>query len=79
MANLQLLSIVLEAVIALLFVSAALKGRTYLYGMALTFAIYVAYDLSKYGVISIPDSSLTVVFFIATLAALWSAWGIAKR
>ena len=79
MASVQFLSIVLEAVIALLFLSAGLKGRTYLLGLALAFSIYVLYDLAKLYAWVVPDPILPWAFFIATLAALWSAWGICKR
>jgi hypothetical protein len=40
-------SIALEVAVAIVTVLAAVKGRPYLYGLALTFAIYVLYDLGR--------------------------------
>jgi hypothetical protein len=51
MANaMLLLSIALEAAIAIIAVLAARKQRPHLYGFALTFTIYVFYDLAAYWV-----------------------------
>ena len=44
----MLVSIVLEAAIAVIAVLAARQGRPHLYGLALTFAIYVFYDLARF-------------------------------
>ena len=79
MSFLQPLSILLEAVIAVLFVMAAAKGKTYLSGLAITFGIYVFYDLSKHYAWNVSGDLVTVLFFIATLTALWSAWKIYSR
>lgn len=78
MAYLPLLSILLELVIAILFILAALKHHMHLVGLALTFAIYVFYDLSKLYEWTLDERVLPAIFFVATLAALWSAWGIYK-
>ena len=67
---LQYVSILLEVAIAILCVRAALKGRTFMYGLAVTFGIYVFYDLVGLGVWTVPEFVLTVLFFVATLAAL---------
>jgi hypothetical protein len=39
--NLQFVSIALEAVIAAILIAVALRGRAYVFGLALTFIIYV--------------------------------------
>jgi hypothetical protein len=77
--HLQLISIILEAAIALLLFLAAFRGRPYLYGLTLTFAIYVWYDLARYLDWTINPDLLSGVFFVATLGALYSAWSLYKR
>ena len=77
--SLQFLSIILEALIAVLFGLAAQKNKSYLYGLALTFGVYVYYDLSKLLAWYVSGNFLSIIFFVATLSALWSAWGIYKR
>jgi hypothetical protein len=77
--SLQFLSILLEAVVAVLFILAAQKNKSYLYGLALTFGIYVYYDLSRLLAWTVSDSLLSILFFVATVSALWSAWGIYKK
>ena len=76
---LQLISITLEAVITVLFFLAALKGRKYLYGLALTFSIYVWYDLARLLSWNIEPMLLSGVFLVATLAALYSAWVLYRQ
>ena len=46
-AMLLIASIVLEVAVAVVAMLAAVKGRPYLYGLALTFTIYVLYDLGR--------------------------------
>ncbi len=77
--NLQFVSIALEVVIAGLFFAAALSGRSYLFGLALTFTIYVFYDLARQFAWDLPDSVLFGGFFVATVAALFSAVKIYRR
>ena len=40
-------SFVIEAAVAIVAMLVAVKGRPYLYGLALTFTIYVLYDLGR--------------------------------
>ena len=77
--NLQLVSITLEAIIAILFLSVALRGRTYMYGLTVTFAIYVWYDLARFMAWEVDPGLQAGVFFAATLAALYSAWCLYKQ
>ena len=74
-----MVSIVLELVIGVLAVLTALKGRKYMFGLAFTFLAYVFYDLSKIYLFGITDVFVTVLFFLATLTALWSVWSIYKQ
>ncbi len=78
MEILPLVSIVLEALIALIALLAAVRGRTYLLGFTVTFGIYVYYDLARYLSWEVSESLLSTVFFVATLAALGSMIGVFK-
>jgi hypothetical protein len=70
------ISIVLEAIIVIIsFLAAILKKKYYCYGFALTFAIYVFYDLINLKNVDMSDTVL-FLFFIATLSALWAVWVI---
>jgi hypothetical protein len=72
-------SIALEAVIALIGANIALvKKRAFGWGFFVTFAIYVFYDLAKYYSLDISSDLLYVIFFIATLSALWAVWQLHK-
>ena len=71
---LQLLSIILEAAIALLCLRAAFAGRRSMYGLAITFAIYVYYDLAHLLAWTTPETLLRVSFLVATVTALYTVW-----
>lgn len=74
------LSIILEAVVALVFVYAAVaRGKSYAWGLALTFAIYVFYDLKRLIGFDITPSLLDLLFLAATTSALWAALKILKK
>lgn len=79
MNYLQLISIALEVIIASLFLRTALLGKKYLYGLVVTFTIYVFYDLARLFEWTISENLLTSLFLIATLGALYSAWAIMKE
>ena len=79
MEKLQLVSIVLELVIGIIAVMTALKGRKYMFGLAFTFLVYVFYDFSSIYSIGVTSGFVTVLFFLATLSALWSVWSIYKQ
>jgi hypothetical protein len=74
-----LISIALEGLVALLAVAAAFRGRSYMYGLAFTFAIYVFYDFAKLYGWGVPKTALSVIFLVATLSALASVWQIYRR
>lgn len=77
--NLQFVSIALEVVIAVIFAMIALRGKTYMFGLALTFAIYVFYDLARQFAWDISPAVLFGGFFIATVSALYSAVKLYRR
>jgi len=75
MSILQLVSISLEFVIVIISLMIAVsKKKAYGYGLALTFGIYVFYDLTRLFSLGIDEMLLYAVFFIATVSALVSVW-----
>lgn len=74
-----LVSIIIEIIIAAIALVVAYRGHTYMIGFAITFGIYVYYDLARYYAWEVSESLLSGVFFIATLAALVSMMGILKK
>ena len=74
---LHLLSIVLEAVVAILGIMMAIgKKKTYGWCIAITFVLYVVYDLANLLVLNISQDTLYTVFFVATISILWAVWNI---
>jgi len=76
---LQIFSIALEAVIAVIFVLIAIRGRIFMFGLAVTFAIYVGYDLARQFAWDISPPVLICGFFVATVSALYSAVKLYRR
>jgi predicted Na+-dependent transporter len=74
-----LLSIVLEAAVAIIAILAARKQRPHLYGLALTFAIYVLYDLARFLGWNVEHGVLSGLFLAATVSALVAVWGLYKE
>ncbi|MDD3662198.1 MAG: hypothetical protein PHG63_04000 [Candidatus Dojkabacteria bacterium] len=73
-------SIAVEAVIALMGISLALtRKRVYGWGFFVTFSLYVFYDLAKHYELDISSDLLYVVFFVATVSALWAVWQLLKE
>ncbi len=80
MQVLQIVSVVLEAVIASLGVRVALlKKKSYGWCIALTFAIYVFYDSVYLFDLQVGAGLMKILFFIATISMLWSVWRIYKE
>jgi hypothetical protein len=71
-----ILSITLEAAVAILAVLAARKRSPYFYGLAFTFGIYVLYDLARLMQVNVEEGVLSVLFLVATVSALISVWGL---
>lgn len=69
-------SIVLEVAVAAVAVLAALKGRPYLYGLALTFGIYVVYDAGRLLGWNVEKGILSLLFLLASASALFAVWGL---
>ena len=74
--TLLIISIALEAAVAIIAALAASQGRPYLYGLALTFAIYVLYDLGRLLDWPVEKGILSVLFLVASASALIAVWGL---
>lgn len=73
-------SILLEAVTAVLGVLLAMqKRKAWGWCLALTFAIYVYYDLARYLNWGVSPDILYLSFFIASVSVTWAVWQIYKR
>ena len=69
----EIISIIIEVVIVITaLVLAITKRKTYGYGFALTFAIYVLFDSNRQFGLEIPQATLDVLFLAASISALWS-------
>ncbi len=79
MELMQLVSIGLELIVAMIAILAGMRGTPYAYGFALTYGLYVFYDLSKLYDLPIPSGPITILFFVATLGALWGIWGLFRE
>ena len=69
-------SIVIEVAVAIVAMLVAIKGRPYLYGLALTFTIYVLYDLGRLLGWNVEKGILSVLFLLASASALFAVWGL---
>jgi len=73
--GIQIISIILEVLIAIIGLRIATAGnKGYGYLIALTFSLYVIFDLSRQGLIPVPEAAGAPLFLIATISALVAAW-----
>ncbi len=73
------ISIILEAAIAVLAALAARARRPYLYGLAFTFAAYVLYDLARLLQWPVEGLLLSGLFLLASVTALIAVWGLYRE
>jgi hypothetical protein len=71
-----IVSILLEAAVAVIAVLAARQGRPYMYGLAFTFGAYVLYDLARFLQWAVEGTLLSVLFLAASITALVAVWGL---
>jgi hypothetical protein len=72
-----LISILLEMVVAALGIALAIrKKKKYGWFIALTFILYVFYDLANILPLSVSLDLLSFVFLAATVSILWAIWNI---
>jgi hypothetical protein len=74
-----IISIILEAAVAIIAVLAARKGNPYIYGLAFTFGAYVLYDLGRLLQWDVQGRLLSGLFLLATIAALIAVWGLYRK
>jgi hypothetical protein len=74
-----IVSIALEAAVAILAVLAARKGKPYIYGLAFTFGTYVLYDLARILRWNVQTGILSWLFLLATISALIAVWGLYRK
>ena len=74
---LQTISILLELMVVALGIMLVI-GKKKMYGwcIALTFILYIFYDLANLLSLHISQDSLDILFFMATLSILWAIWNI---
>jgi len=72
-------SIILEAAIAVVAALAARSGRPYLYGLTFTFAAYVLYDIARLLKWPVEGPLLSGLFLLATITALLAVWGLYRE
>lgn len=70
------ISIILEAAVAVVAALAARAGRPYLYGLSFTFAAYVLYDLARFLQWQVEGPLLSGLFLVAGITALLAVWGL---
>ena len=77
MNALQTISILLELMVVALGIMLVI-GKKKMYGwcIALTFILYIFYDLANLLSLHISQDSLDILFFMATLSILWAIWNI---
>jgi hypothetical protein len=74
-----IVSIALEAAVAILAVLAARKGKPYIYGLAFTFGTYVLYDLARILRWNVQTGILSWLFLLAKISALIAVWGLYRK
>jgi hypothetical protein len=78
--NLQPVSIILEAMVVLTGLMLAVKKKkSYGWCIALTFGIYIYYDLANYLALGVSKGVLSVLFFIASVSILWAVTEIYRK
>jgi hypothetical protein len=74
-----IVSIVLEAAVAILAILAARNGKPYVYGLAFTFGAYVFYDLARFLGWNVEEGVLSGIFLLASITALAAVWGLYRH
>jgi len=74
--TLLMISIALEVAVAVVAVLVALRGRSYRFGLAFTFTVYVLYDLGSLLGWSVETGLLSVLFLLASASALSAVCGL---
>jgi hypothetical protein len=73
---LLIVSIILEAAVAVIAILIARRGRPYMYGLAFTFAAYVVYDIARWLTWNVEGPLYATLFLLASISALAAVWGL---
>ena len=77
---LQLIATLIEIMIAVIAVLIATqKNKTYGWFIALTFALFVVFDLARIFALDIPAALHSLVLLVACLSMLYAVWLIWKE
>ena len=77
---LQLIATLIELMIAVIAVLIATqKNKTYGWFIALTFALFVVFDLARIFALDIPAALHSLVLLVACLSMLYAVWLIWKE
>ena len=68
-----------RALVAIIAILAARKGKPYVYGLAFTFGAYVLYDLARLLQWDVQGGVLSGLFLLATITALIAVWGLYRE
>jgi hypothetical protein len=72
---LQVLAVAVECIVALAGIRLATKGKkVYGWWIALTFALYVVFDLSRLGLLPKDEGVLSPLFLVASLSILYAVY-----
>ena len=74
-----IVSVILEAAVAVIAALAARQGRPYLYGLAFTFAAYVLYDVARLLQWPVEGPLFSGLFLLATVTALIAVWSLYRE
>jgi len=77
--SMLVISIILEALVAIIAILAARKGKPYIYGLAFTFGACVLYDLARLLQWDVQGGVLSGLFLLATITALIAVWGLYRE
>jgi hypothetical protein len=73
---LLIVSIIVEAAVAVIAILVAWRGRPYIYGLTFTYAAYVFYDFARWLGWNVEGSPYAVLFLLASISALIAVWGL---
>jgi hypothetical protein len=77
MSSIHTISVLLEIIVVALGILIALgKKKKYGWFIALTYVLYVIYDLANFWSLNISKDLLYIIFLVATLSVLWAIWNI---
>jgi len=76
----DVISLLIEIVVVLLALWMAFsKRKNYGYLIALTFAIYVVYDATRFLAVSVDQNFTSLLFLIASVSILFAVWRLYKQ